>query len=362
MTKPALVLMMIALLAVAAPAKVFGQLSIQAMDVAGDSISKGFNAANAPCSNSDQETFNWATSDTHASAFCSAGPENVMSFLERMECDLGGNIFVANPNHASSGARMLSDFVSQANGVRSYLLSQPSGRLAAVFLGHNDNCSGTIAKANASCSSPDLDPANYCKTRPDSFERELRRGLDILLTVPDTRVAVASPVRLSQLCNHGSKSNCQIGGSCQLLWGLVNICGSLTRDCSNTRVIDAYQTVKGYRDIIKRVTLEYAAIPPGGMSPVIMIGGAMVGGATRAPGTTFVHTDAPWFYRFSADRLSCCDCFHPSALGQDTLGRLMKTGLTCSHVNPCCRDTGDPLVDGLCQANERKRTFYAGMF
>src|SRR5688500_9985317 len=275
-----------------------GQLNIQAVDVAGDSISKGFNAAGAPCSNADQENLNWLTSDTHGSAFCGTGPENVFSLVERMECASGTNIFAANPNHAVSGARMLSDFVGQANNVRTYLLSQPSNRLAAVFLGHNDNCSGTIAKVNTSCASPDLDPANYCKTRPDSFEREVRRGLDILLTTPDTRVAVASPVRVSQLCNHASKSNCQIGGSCQFLWSLANICGSLTRDCSNTRITDSYQTLKSYRDILKRVTLEYSAIPAGGMSPVIMIGGAMVGGATRAAGTVFVPTDAPWFYRF----------------------------------------------------------------
>ena len=361
MTKAGSILITFVLLVVLSNAAL-GQLTIRAIDVAGDSISKGFNAGSAaPCSNGDQENFNWITSSTNGTSFCTSGPENVFSLLERMKCESGMNIFGATPNHSASGARMLSDFLNQANSIRTYLLSQPSDRLAGVFLGHNDNCSGSITKVNASCSSPDLDPQNYCKTRPDAFERELRRGLDVLLTIPNTKVAVASPVRVSQLCNHGSKSNCQIGGSCQFLWSFVNICGSLTRDCSNTRVVDAYQTVKGYRDIIKRVTLEYAAIPPGGMSQIVMIGGAAVGGATRAEGTTFVHTDAAWFYRFRADQLSCCDCFHPSATGQDALGRLMKNGLACSHLNPCCKDTGDPLTDGLCQASERKRVYYRGM-
>ena len=45
------------------------QLMIQAIDVAGDSISKGFNASSAfPCSNGDQEQFNWFTSDTHGTS------------------------------------------------------------------------------------------------------------------------------------------------------------------------------------------------------------------------------------------------------------------------------------------------------
>lgn len=338
------------------------QLTIQAIDAAGDSITKGFNAGSAsPCANADQESFNWLTSDTHGAAFCGTGAENVFSFLERMECDTGTNIFAASPNHAVSGARMLADFVNQANNIKAYLISQPANRLAAVFLGHNDNCSGTLTKTNASCANSDLDPTNYCKTKPDSFERELRRGLEILMTIPDTRVAVASPVRLSQLCNFGSKTNCQIGGTCQFLWGFANICGTLTTNCSNTRIIDSYQTVKSYRDIIKRVTAEYAAIPNGGTSPVVMIGGALVGGGTRAAGTTFVHTDAPWIYKFRSDQLSCCDCFHPSLVGQDTLGRLAKTGLACSRIHPCCKDTGDPLTDGLCQQTEKKRVFYPGM-
>src|SRR5687767_10850811 len=173
MTKPNASLFTFALLFFLLFEQAIGQLNIQAVDVAGDSISKGFNAAGGPpCSNADQESFNWLTGDTHGSAFCGSGPENVFSLVERMECEFGTNIFSASPNHAVSGARMLSDFLVQANNVRTYLLSQRSNRLAAVFLGHNDNCSGTIAKVNTSCSSPDLDPANYCKTRPDSFERE----------------------------------------------------------------------------------------------------------------------------------------------------------------------------------------------
>ncbi len=339
------------------------QLNIQAIDVAGDSISKGFNAGNAfPCSNADQESYNWLTSDTHGSSFCGAGSEGVFSIFERMECDAGANLIAPLPNHAASGATLVQDFVNQAGNVRAFLSAQPAARMAVVFLGHNDNCSGTITKVNASCSGPDLDPENYCKIKSDAFERELRKGLDVLMSIGDTRVGVVSPVRVSQLCNFGGKTNCQLGGTCQFLWGTVSICGPLTRDCSATRVADSYTTMKSYRDILKSVTDEYAAIPDGGTSPVVMIGGQTVGGGVKAAGTVFVHTDGPWFYRFNSAQISCCDCFHPSGIGQNTLARLLKNGLLCSGLNPCCRDTGDPLTDGKCAVITRKRTFYRGLF
>jgi hypothetical protein len=293
---------------------------------------------------------------------CGVGSENVFSVFERMECSTGAQLFATPVNHAESGATLVDDLVPQATNVKSYLQTAQSQRLAVVFLGHNDNCSGSITKTNTSCSSPDLDPANYCKTRPDAFERELRKGLDILITIGNTRVGVMSPVRVSQLCNHGSKTNCQAIGTCSLLWAFANICGSLTRDCSNQRVIDAYNTLRGYRDIIAAVSAEYEAIPVGQGSPRVMVGGQTVGGAVKAAGTEVLHSDAAWFYRFNANQLSCCDCFHPSAAGQDTLGRLAFSGLTCSRLNPCCRDTGDPLSDGKCLTTQRKAKYYRGLF
>ncbi len=251
--------------------------------------------------------------------------------------------------------------VRREMSVRFSRLSRP-GDLAVVFLGHNDNCSGVATKSNASCSSTDLDPANYCKTKPDSFERELRKGLDVLISIGNTRVGVMAPVRVSQLCNFGSKSNCQLAGSCQFLWGVVSICTSLTKDCSSTRVIDSYTTMKAYHDILQSVTAEYAAIPDFGTSPVVTIGGETVGGGVKAVGTTVLFSDGPWVYRFTADQISCCDCFHPSATGQNALARLMKSGLVCSRINPCCRDTGDPLTDGKCLVTDHKLKYYRGLF
>lgn len=339
------------------------QLNIRAIDVAGDSISKGFNAGSQfPCANTDQEQFNWITGDTHAGNFCSAGSENVFSVLERLECDYGTDIFKAFPNHAASGARMLDDFLPQATNIKTYLNAQFAPRMAAVFLGHNDNCSGTVTKINASCSNPDLDPNNYCRTKAEVFEREFRKGLEILMTISNTRIAVAAPVRVSQLCNLGGKTNCQVPATCQFLWNNVNICASLTKDCSPARIADTYTTMKAYRDILKSVTAEYALISDGAVSRVVTVGGETVGGAAKAAGTAFIYSDAAWQYRFKAEQLSCCDCFHPSAVGQDQLGRMMKNGLSCSRIQPCCKETGDPLTDGKCARTEVKRVYYNGFF
>jgi len=110
------------------------------------------------------------------------------------------------------------------------------------------------------------------------------------------------------------------------------------------------------------VTAEYAAIPVFGTSAVVTIGGETVGGGIKAAGTTVMFSDAPWYYRFSSEQISCCDCFHPSGLGQNTLAKMLTSGLACSRLNQCCRDTGDPLVDGKCATTERKQTYYRGLF
>ncbi|CAN5624570.1 hypothetical protein BH24ACI2_BH24ACI2_08810 [soil metagenome] len=364
MRKNSLVFLFVCTILFALSVKTNAQLNIQAIDVAGDSISKGFNAgSSAPCANADQEQYNWITSNTHGTTFCSAGSENVLSLVERLECDYRASVFSPMPNHAASGAQMLRDFLTQAGNIRSYLIANPAPRMAAVFLGHNDNCAGTLTKINASCSSSDLDPNNYCRTKFDSFEREFRKGLEVLMSIPNTRIAVAAPVRVSQLCNFQNKPNCQVSGTnCQFLWSNANICASLTRDCSPARIADAYSTMKSYRDTLKRVAAEYAAIADGGSSRVVVLGGEMVGGGIKAVGTSFIYSDAAWQYRFNADQLSCCDCFHPSALGQNELAQIMKNGLTCSPIRPCCHDTGDPLTDGKCVRRELKRIYYNGFF
>jgi hypothetical protein len=349
--------------------------SIATMDVSGDSISKAFNGRGRfPCPNADQEHFNWATSDTNGLNFCAAGQEGVYSQAERIECARGSAINRAVPNHAESGAQMLKDFVNQATAIHQYLSSQPGPRYVPVLLGHNDVCGGKVPKNLAACEQGgDQDPANHCRTRPDAFERELRKGLDILITIPDTRIGVAAMVRVSQLCNHGDKQNCQVFAKCSKVWkaaaftgwifGADNgICGSLTFDCSPQRLVDTYLTARAYRDVTERVTGEYAAVPPGGASPVVTIAGQTVGGAVKASGVVVLYSDAAWRVRFPAALLNCCDCFHPSPLGQHAGSAALFFGLTCSAQTPCCGDTGDPLDDALCTTPDTGGTFYPGFF
>lgn len=140
------------------------------------------------------------------------------------------------------------------------------------------------------------------------------------------------------------------------------VCGSLTADCSDARVSSAYQTARNYRDVLERVAGEYAAIPEGGPSPVVTVGGEAVGGAIKASGVEVVFSNATWRGRFDASDVSCCDCFHPSARGQDRISRVLMEGITCGDEDVCCVDSGNPAVDGLCGQEDRGGTFVPGLF
>jgi hypothetical protein len=353
---------------------------LNAMDAAGDSITKAFNAQSAAiCPNTDQEFFNWSTSDTHGTDFCSAGSDGVFSQAEQLECRKGTHIIRADPNDAESGAQMLKDFVQQANKIKTFLNAQPSPRYVTVWLGHNDVCAGTIDKIRSSCArGSDQDPNNHCRTTPAAFEREFRKGLDILITVPDLKVGVASIVRMSQLCNHEDKKPCiaPIGGllqSCEDVWETTadlgpifgfdhGICGSLTKNCSDQRVSDAYEIAKAYHDILANVTAEYAQIPQGTASNVVTVAGQTVGGAAKAAGVSLDFSEAPWVYKFKSAEVSCCDCFHPSKTGQNNAARILFDGFTCSSTDECCADTGNSVDDGLCAQEDTGGKFYPGLF
>ena len=351
---------------------------LNAMDAAGDSMTKAFNAQSAPvCPNTDQEFLNWSTSDTHGSDFCAAGSDGVFSQAERLECRKQAHIISADPNDAKSGAQMLKSFVSQANKIKTFLGAQLEPRYVTVLLGHNDVCAGTIDKFQSSCDrGNDQDPNNYCRTTAAAFEREFRKGLEILITVPRLKVGVASLVRVSQLCNYDNKRSCVFGDNsphCEVIWqgaavsgsafGLDHgICGSLTEDCSDQRVIDAYETAKTYHDILARVTAAYAKVAEGEASPVVTVGGETVGGAAKAAGVLLDFSEAPWVYKFNSDDISCCDCYHPSKTGQDKAARILFDGFTCSDQDVCCADTGDALADGLCDTEDTGGTFYPGLF
>ena len=342
---------------------------IASIDAIGDSLSKAVNAKE-PCTNVDQENFNWATSITPGSAFCSDGGDDVFSQAERIECRRKAMIVNADPNSAVSGAEMLKDFVAQAHESAAFLGAQPAPRYVTVEMGHNDICSGTIERVQAECAGgDDQDPMNHCRTTPAAFEREFRKGLDVLMTVPELKIGISAPIRVSQLCNHGAKADCSIlGGTCEELWTEVfairptGVCGSITIDCSDERLQDGYETARAYRDIMDRVSAEYAALAEGETSPETTVGGETVGGAVKAAGASLSFSDAAWIYKFTSEQLSCCDCFHASFVGQDTAARILFDGLTCGPTDVCCADTGDPVEDALCTAEDTSGTFYPGLF
>ena len=343
---------------------------IASIDAIGDSISKAVNVRE-PCSLNDRETFNWATSITQDGVFCDdGGGDGVYSQAERLECRQETMIVNANPNSAESGAEMLKDFAAQARESAALLAMRPAPRYVTVEMGHNDICSGTIERIQAECArGNDQDPMNHCRTTEAAFEREFRRGLDELIAVPDLKIGIAAPVRVTQLCNHKAKTNCSpYGGSCESLWerfvGIrsTGICGSITLDCSDERLKDGYETARAYRDIMARVSAEYTALAEGETSKEMEVGGKPVGGAVKAAGTSLSFSNASWVYKFTSEQISCCDCFHPSLQGQDGAARLLFDGFTCGPTDVCCADTGDIVSAALCTTEDTGGTFHPGLF
>jgi len=323
------------------------------ISVSGDSISRAFDANTSSCNYGDNVTRAWATGDSHGTAFCSAGSEGTFSHAERLECAAGADI--TNFNDAASGADMLSDFYNQAVNIQTHLSANLGPRYVPVFMGHNDVCTNTTNKTGNSCSG-DQDPNNYCRTTPAAFEREFRRGMDQLIQIPQVRILVAALARVSMLCTLGSKTSCGVGFgvSCNTFWssGFFNVCKSLTIDCSSARKIDAYNQVVAYNEILSRVAAEYAAIPAGGTSAT---------GAVKADDVVIRYGDGVFNYKFQIPDLSCCDCFHPSDLGQEKLAEYSWNGLQCSAGTPCCAPSGDPLTDANCGLADTS-TFYPGFW
>ncbi len=349
---------------------------IASIDAIGDSISKAFNAQDkAPCPNDDQESFNWATSITQDGVFCSDGGDRVYSQAERLECRQ--ETMIVSPvspdsNSAESGAEMLKDFAAQAQKSATRLATRPAPRYVTVEMGHNDICSGTIERIQTECAEgDDQDPMNHCRTTEAAFEREFRKGLDVLITVPDLKIGIAAPVRVSQLCNHAAKRNCSpLPGTCGSLWERVitlglretGLCGSITIDCSDERLQDGYETARAYRAIMERVSAEYAALPEGETSKEMEVGGETVGRKVKAAGTSLSFSNATWVYKFASEQVSCCDCFHPSLQGQDVAAQILFDGFTCSPTDVCCADTGDIVSAALCTAEDTSGTFHPGLF
>src|SRR6185295_14063871 len=113
-----------------------------------------------------------------------------------------------------------------------------------------------------------------------------------------------------------------------------------------------YNTLVGYNEVLERVSAEYEAIPVGGQS---------AGGATKAADVHVKYGDGSFYYKLGNNDLSCCDCFHPSDLGQAKLADFVWNGLQCTATNPCCSDTASALSNARCDVSDTS-TFYSGGF
>jgi hypothetical protein len=186
------------------PTRVLGSIA-----AIGDSITQAFDAKYSDfgdCRFTDTPEYNFATNKIR---------NTTISIAERAIAFKGSG--VATANFGSDGARMSSGD-DQAMQAKAWLLNQATPRLVTVFLGHNDICSGQRDKIQISCSSANRDPNNYCRTSTFAYEQQVRQMMDVLVTIPDSQIAIIHPIRVSQLCNF--KEEKVIGSlvSCGDLW------------------------------------------------------------------------------------------------------------------------------------------------
>ncbi|MBI3655565.1 MAG: hypothetical protein HY232_03990 [Acidobacteria bacterium] len=326
----------------------------ESLSVSGDSISRAFDADDRRCTLSDQLNHNWITGKDNGDDLCSPGPDGVFSHRERLECELGRLLDESTFNDARSGATMLRDFFSQAAAIRRNLTPALPLHYISVLQGHNDACTSTRNREVADCGSADKDPNNYCRTTPAAFERELRRGMDELIQIPNSRILVSALARISLLCNSGDKRNCILGLRCSQFWRLtVATCASLTSDCSDQRKIDMYNTTVAYNAVLNRLSAEYEAIPEGGLSPT---------GARKAADVQVRYVEGSFYFKYNEDAISCCDCFHPNLAGQATIAQGLWEGMQCADDSPCCLDTGDALADATCESIDTTTTYTGGFW
>ena len=335
------------------PTKVLGSIA-----AIGDSITQAFDAQYSDfkdCRFMDTPEYSFATNII---------TNTTISVAERAIAFKGSGVAIAN--FGSDGARMSSGD-DQAREARTWLLTQATPpNLITVFLGHNDICSGKKDKFQGSCSSANRDPNNYCRTSTFAYEQEMRQMLDVLITIPESQIAIIHPIRVSQLCNFKDEKVTGSLVSCGDLWALPGhlsaifeqdgVCPSLT-SCSADRVADAYTTWVSYRDIGNKLVEEYNLYVAGDtipFNPTFNTGGDLV---VRATNVSLEKTDvvgnSKFKYRDASGnvQLSVCECYHPSKFGQNQLASSLWDGVTCSTRTPCCNDNVPGDIDynkGLC--------------
>jgi len=274
--------------------------------------------------------------------------ESIFSYAEQSRA-AGANLV------AEDGATMLNGFHDQAVSLATFLKKGREPR-AIILIGHGDMCTSETQKSAGSCSNPDQDPQNYCRTTGQAFEREFRRGLDELVVVNNSEIIVFAPLRYSQICNfaqigHTSESLYGPSRDCQTFWKETTTasgfgpCSSLTTDCSTSRIEDAYNTQLGYFKILESVIQQYNALSGGSKTPSAV---GHSGGAVVAAGVTVTFRSDLWNYRFQIEDVSSCDCLHPTKLMQQKIANITSNTLQCpgSSSIRCCGDESPAVCGG----------------
>jgi len=338
------------------------------MNGGGDSLSVGYNAVRnglpssssgesgvLNCPNGAMSGRGWGSELPNTNCPPTNNPQ-IQSFASYQYCGPSARSMSVR-NDAASGATMMASWKSQANTINGTLTA--SGlKQVVLFMGHNDICNGGINKVTTNCSNTDNDPNGYCRPYPQAFERAFRDGLESLVSRNNLSIGVLAPARVSQLCKAQNQSMCQAALTglnpqiCGNAWKSRllgdGICASVTNDCSNARVQDAYNQEKAYRDVLQSVSAEYNSIPAGSRTKTFTFNGKTVGGATKGSNVNIVFSDAIWVTQLLLSDISCCDCFHASVAGQQRLANAAFNGVTCSTSTPCCSDASTALNNGQC--------------
>jgi hypothetical protein len=336
---------------------VFATKTLGSMAFVGDSITSAFNAeynSKTSCQYKDTPAYSYASNKVASNG--------TLSLAERAIAVKGADIPVYNVG--TDGDKMM-DGPTRANAAKSWALARPAPRLVTVFLGHNDICGtgGVSSKTNSSCRNSKQDPNNYCRTSNFAFEQDFRKMMDVLVTIPSSQIGIVHPLRVTQLCNFRSEVIAEELGikvHCKNLWETVDlfsesgVCVSLTKDCSDARITDAYNTWAKYRSIAAAVVTQYNNVAAGATVPTNSTFGT--GGVVKASGVSIQVTDAvanaKLNYKNASGQVqvSKCECFHPTRYGQDHIADMIWNGLTCSSATPCCDDVANftSLHKGRC--------------
>jgi len=358
-----------------------------AIAASGDSISVAFNAQAGSCTDANNPSLPWDVPfDANHVVKCASSATRTFSIMEQAIC--AGQPIKNSVNVAMFGATMVANGYAQAVSIRSNLTGIHGRKKIISFMGHNDACSGHademysppglfVQNCNDRPYPIDRDATNFCYYYQQSYERELRRSLDVYITMANSSVTIVVPGRVSQICNlaNSPATPLNVDGvfTCQGMWITAdtlgtNICRPLTYfnflhgSCSDLRVTSLYNMLLAYRSSIIAVVAEYNALAVGAKSAVYKFNGVSSGGATKAAVVQINYSDVAWKSPFDSTLIGECDCFHPTLAGQNSLALHGYQGRQCSESSPCCKDDPSNVLASAKCSEYDTTSFIPGAF